>query len=97
MATRKIRNPKFKEESYKQLSWTRVVLNQFPYDHTTSCCEKRTKVGDIVITVPVFVRGEMVGTGIMHSRCLLPFLKKVPDDMTLVKQKVSEIRKTFVR
>jgi hypothetical protein len=79
------------------MTWTKVVANKFPHDHTTSCCSKRTNAGEIVITVPVFQHGNLVATGVIHSRCLLKFLNKVPDDLAIVEQKVATIKETFVR
>ncbi len=79
------------------MTWRKVVAYEFPHDHTTSCCEKRTKPGEIVITVPVFMHQELVATGVIHSNCLLKFLKNVPDDMAIVEQKVASIKEVFVR
>jgi hypothetical protein len=91
------RNPKFKDESLVQVSWTRAVKNAYPCEHSTGCCDKRVYKGQIVVTIPVFRDGELVGTSVLHAYCLRKFLESVPMDRKEVEENFYAILGEFVK
>ncbi len=85
------RNPRFKDESLTEMSWTRVVRDNFPYRHRCVCCPELAREGDIVITVPIVRDGVCLGTAIIHQRCLAAFFAKVPEDKTIIQRRAEKI------
>lgn len=95
--TKPLRNPHFEDQSYTDISWTRVVRDKYPYRHRTVCCQHTAKAGDIVITVPVIRDGATVATAVIHQACLAHFLEGVPDDdmIVAVKEQSQSIMERF--
>lgn len=91
------RNPKFKDESLVKVSWTRAVKGEYPWAHSTGCCDRHVYKGQIVVTIPVFRDGVLVGTSVQHASCLRKFLEMVPMDRKEVEENFYAIRDEFVK
>lgn len=89
---RNVRNSKFQDECLTGLSWTVVENGKFGHRRKAVCCQKLTKVGDIILAAPAIRDGGVVGTTFMHAKCVRELLKLVPEDMDLLRARWSEIR-----
>ncbi len=91
------RNPNFQDESMVKVSWTRAVKGKYPCDHSTGCCDNRVYKGQVVVTIPVFTDGVLVGTSVQHVSCLRKFLEGVPSDRKEIEENFYAILGEFVK
>lgn len=92
---KRLRNPKFKQESLTGLSWTRVVSRKFPHLRETICCDGKARVDEMVITIPLIKGGECIGTTVLHAECMRNMIKEIPPDVTIIRKRAQAIRNRF--
>lgn len=98
MKIRRVRNPNFEDESLKQISWTRVVRDKVPQGRQAACCGKNIKSEEIVVSFPLIPKGGTWQASIfVHKKCLVQFLTEVPDEYTIVQQRIDKIKDSFIR
>lgn len=93
---KRLRNPKFRQESLTGLSWTRVVGGEFPHNRTTICCGAKARPQEIVISIPFVVKKECVGTSIIHASCMRELIQQVPEDLSVSRDKARQIVEMFI-
>lgn len=87
----------FEKASMTGIAWTQVSVNKYPHNRKTLCCDNKARAGQMVVAIPAFQNGTLMGTAIVHGRCLKAFLEGVPDDIDVVEEAVEQIVRDLSR
>lgn len=89
----RVQNQRFEQDSVKSPSWVRIVKDTYP--HLRPCagsCGKKLVVDDIAVTIPLIHGNELVGTVVLHAKCLREHLESVPEEIDVVRGRWHKIR-----
>lgn len=89
-------DPKPDELRPKNMAWREVDRGDWPHMEPTICCDQKCRINDVVILFPVKQLNKITGYVFVHVGCLRSFLAEVPDEMSVVKERVSLIKDLFI-